>query len=203
MNAVIGDEKMRIVALNMKWLFLRDRVHHYKSVWPVLKRYQSDDRESGKTTVSVLNKQQEAGLLLNAFSQYGFRLNNDVSVIGPIAIFPQTILSWKVSDVRAITVESLSLFYVLEPKLDILVIGVGDKGNKIDPSVVQFLTQKKKIYVEVLPTEQACTTFNFLCAENRHVAGAMIPPYTIVTEDTDIISTKIRKRRLFEMGSSS
>lgn len=41
----------------------------------------------GKTTVTVLNKEVESGLMIDTYSQYGFRLNNDLVVMGPIAIF--------------------------------------------------------------------------------------------------------------------
>lgn len=43
----------------------------------------------GKTTVSILNKEVDAGLMINAFSQMGFRLNNGMMVVGPMAIFPK------------------------------------------------------------------------------------------------------------------
>lgn len=43
----------------------------------------------GKTTVSILNKEVDGGLMINAFSQMGFRLNNGMMVIGPMAIFPK------------------------------------------------------------------------------------------------------------------
>lgn len=43
----------------------------------------------GKTTVSILNQEVEGGLMINAFSQMGFRLNNGMMVLGPMAIFPK------------------------------------------------------------------------------------------------------------------
>lgn len=43
----------------------------------------------GKTSVSILNKETENGLMINAFSQMGFRLNNGMMVVGPMAIFPR------------------------------------------------------------------------------------------------------------------
>ena len=49
--------------------------------------------------------------------QIGFRLNNKVSVIGPIALFPKSVLSWNVKNAADITEESLSIFTILEPKL--------------------------------------------------------------------------------------
>ena len=41
----------------------------------------------GKTKVSIMNQEAEAGLMINAFSQMGFRLNNGMMVLGPMAIF--------------------------------------------------------------------------------------------------------------------
>ena len=70
---------------------------------------------------------------------------------------------------------------------DILVIGVGDPGNKIDPKVIQYISSKK-INIEVLSTEKACATFNFLNSESRCVAGALIPPTNIKFYDEDRFS---------------
>jgi NADH dehydrogenase [ubiquinone] 1 alpha subcomplex assembly factor 3 len=38
-------------------------------------------------------------------------------VLGPMAIFPHTILSWNVSQVDEISEDSLTLFSLLEPKI--------------------------------------------------------------------------------------
>lgn len=43
----------------------------------------------GKTKVNILNQELELGLLINSYSQFGFRLNNGLNVIGPMAIFPR------------------------------------------------------------------------------------------------------------------
>lgn len=43
----------------------------------------------GKTSVSIMNNELDAGLMINGFSQIGFRLNNGFMVLGPMAIFPR------------------------------------------------------------------------------------------------------------------
>lgn len=43
----------------------------------------------GKTNVSILNKELDSGIMINAFSQMGFRLNNGMMVVGPMVIFPR------------------------------------------------------------------------------------------------------------------
>ncbi|XP_059622429.1 NADH dehydrogenase [ubiquinone] 1 alpha subcomplex assembly factor 3 [Phlebotomus argentipes] len=140
----------------------------------------------GKTTIKILNKEVSEGLMINAFSQIGFRLNNRMNVIGPMAIFPRIALSWNVGSFEDINEESLSLFTVLEPKIDILVVGVGDE--KITPQfskkIMNFM-RSSRINVDVLNTEQACSTFNFLNSEGRVVAGAIIPPRTLRFTDHD------------------
>jgi len=115
--------------------------------------------------------------------------------LGPIAVFPKTVLSWNVSGHEDIDEESLSLFVAVEPKIDILVIGVGDLGNRLSPSVVQYI-RSKNINMEMLPTERACAVFNFLNVENRNVAAALIPPLRIKIGEDDI-ATHMRNTRNF------
>lgn len=43
----------------------------------------------GKTKVNILNAELELGLMINSYSQTGFRLNNELRVVGPMAIFPR------------------------------------------------------------------------------------------------------------------
>jgi NADH dehydrogenase [ubiquinone] 1 alpha subcomplex assembly factor 3 len=56
---------------------------------------------------------------------------------------------------------------------------------------------KYRISIEVLTTEQACATFNFLNAENRYIAGAVIPPRTLRPTDDDVLMSKKRRKRLY------
>lgn len=93
----------------------------------------------------------------------------------------------------------MSLFTVLEPKLDIIVLGVGDsvKDLELKKKIFPFM-QKYKLNFEILPTEQACATFNFLNSEGRCVAGAMIPPQTINASDDDELRSKLRYQNLYE-----
>ncbi|KAK7077674.1 NADH dehydrogenase [ubiquinone] 1 alpha subcomplex assembly factor 3 [Halocaridina rubra] len=149
-----------------------------------------------KTIAKVLNQEIDSGLMIDAYSQVGFRLNNGMSVFGSIAIFPKSVLCWKVKSAFDITEDSLSLFCLLEPKIDILVIGVGDAGNKVEPRVIQYL-RNKGINVEVLPTESACTTFNFLNDEKRYVAAALIPPISLRPSGDDLVKTQIDQRTIF------
>ena len=82
---------------------------------------------SGKTTISFLNDDQQY-FLIDSFSAEGFRINQGNSFIhGPMVIFHNAMLCWKVRDVFDINERSLSLFTVLDPCPELVVIGYGDR----------------------------------------------------------------------------
>ncbi|KAL7638223.1 UNVERIFIED_CONTAM: hypothetical protein RMT77_010787 [Armadillidium vulgare] len=99
-------------------------------------------------------------------------------------IFPRTVLSWRVKEAEEVNVESLSLFTILEPKLDVIIIGKGDKENMISLKTIQQMRSKGSS-LEILPTEQACYTYNFLVSEGRFVAAALLPPKSLKISVTD------------------
>ncbi|CAB3409898.1 unnamed protein product [Caenorhabditis bovis] len=123
---------------------------------------------------------------VRGLSCYGFRLLDGTFLYGPVALFPKTALSWRVPTVDDITPKSLSLFAALEPKIDILVLGAGDKKNidKVRQRVAPFL-REHKIGLEIMDSEDAIATFNFLNAEGRYVAAALYPPDDMVVTDAE------------------
>ncbi|KAK6023393.1 hypothetical protein OSTOST_10822 [Ostertagia ostertagi] len=123
---------------------------------------------------------------VRALSCYGFRLMDGSFLYGPVALFPKTALSWRVQTPDEITPRSLSLFAMLEPKIDILVIGVGDKKNidKVRAQIIGFL-REHRIGLEISDTEDAIATFNFLNAEGRYVAAGLYPPDDMVVTDAE------------------
>ncbi|XP_018010594.1 uncharacterized protein LOC108667988 [Hyalella azteca] len=153
--------------------------------------------DEDRTIVTFLNREESAPLMVNSYSQRGFRLNNGLAVVGAIALFPKSLLSWNVTSAAKINRESLSLFYMLAPKIDLLVLGVGDRGSKFDLSLLPFMS-KKGISLEVLPTEKAVSTYNFLVEEGRCVAGAFVPPQTIVSPYADHAAALMRRKEMFQ-----
>lgn len=84
---------------------------------------------------------------------------------------------------------------------DILVLGTGDVRNspKLNKCVHSFMANHR-ISIEVLTTQQACATFNFLNSESRYIAGALIPPLTLQPTDDDVIMSKKRYNMLYGSG---
>uniref|UniRef100_A0A1I7XCG4 Carn_acyltransf domain-containing protein n=1 Tax=Heterorhabditis bacteriophora TaxID=37862 RepID=A0A1I7XCG4_HETBA len=70
-----------------------------------------------------------------------------------VALFPKTALSWRVHTPDDISPKALSLFASLDPKIDILVLGVGDKKHidKVRRKVAEFL-KKHRIGLEIMDT---------------------------------------------------
>jgi hypothetical protein len=56
----------------------------------------------------------------------------------------------------------------------------------------------KGLNVEALPTDKACTTFNFLNSEFRYVAAAMIPPETVRTSTEDLFGPENSQKYLLD-----
>ncbi|KAF4093492.1 hypothetical protein AMELA_G00002720 [Ameiurus melas] len=134
----------------------------------------ADDEMYQRTTVTVMQKEPGSGPIIYSYSSQGFNIDGN-KVIGPCAVVPPAILQWNVGSHQDITVESLSLFYLLEPRIEVLVLGTGARTERLDPNVLSFI-RKKGIAVEVQDTPNACATFNFLTSERRITAAALIPP---------------------------
>ncbi|XP_035858518.1 NADH dehydrogenase [ubiquinone] 1 alpha subcomplex assembly factor 3 isoform X2 [Sander lucioperca] len=118
----------------------------------------SDDEMYQRTSVSVMQKEPGSGVMIHSYSSRGFNIDGN-----------------KVGSYKDITEESVSLFHMLEPRIEILVLGTGTRVERINPSVLALL-KRKGIAVEVQDTPNACATFNFLTNERRVAAAGLIPP---------------------------
>lgn len=129
---------------------------------------------SGKTTVSILN-QEVNFLMVNAYGRYGFKLNSGTRIIGPTIILPTSVMAWVVSGPQDINLRSMAFFRLLNPTPDIVFLGAGNSTRDVDTREIINI-RKHGIKVEVLPTHHAVSSYNFLCAEGRAVAAALLPP---------------------------
>ncbi|XP_069822883.1 NADH dehydrogenase [ubiquinone] 1 alpha subcomplex assembly factor 3 isoform X2 [Dendropsophus ebraccatus] len=126
-----------------------------------------------KTTVTRVERDSAEIMFIESYSASGFIINGD-QVVGPCAVIPRSILQWNVASHKDISVDSLSLFHLLVPKIEILVLGTGDRVERLDPAITRFMRQKG-VAIEVQDTPNACATFNFLTSERRVTAAALIP----------------------------
>ncbi|KAI9999606.1 hypothetical protein NQD34_018352, partial [Periophthalmus magnuspinnatus] len=137
----------------------------------------SDDELYQRTTVSIMKKEQGSGPMIHSYSSIGFNIDGNQCLAPRCS--PPAILQWKHTD---ITEEKCVIFHMIEPRIEILVLGTGAKVERIDPAVLALL-KKKGISVEVQDTPNACATFNFLTSERRVAAAGLIPPPQSTTLD--------------------
>lgn len=94
----------------------------------VMKSESASYEGSGKTTVTILNEEVQF-IMIDSVGLSGFRLNTGLKAYGPMAVFPNAVLSWKVMDFLQVNERALSIFTIIEPKPDIVIIGYGDRPN--------------------------------------------------------------------------
>ncbi|CAH8842379.1 unnamed protein product [Trichobilharzia szidati] len=132
------------------------------------------------------------GVYFSAYNENGFVLSSGVKIIGPCAAFPRNALCWHVNNALDITEKSLSLFFMLEPPIEVLIIGKGETKSMVDYRRILDICWKHRLCVEVMPTHSAIGTFNYLNSEGRYVAAALIPPRRLDDyEDADRKATKL------------
>jgi len=112
--------------------------------------------------------------MLTGYMKGGFRFEQ-MSIAGSIGIVNKVAFRWNVTDAKDITLESLSFFLMLHPKIDLIVIGTGEKLVRI-PREVTMALRNVGVGVEIQSTKHACGTFNLL-REHRPagIAAALIP----------------------------
>lgn len=134
----------------------------------------ADDELYQRTHITLLQRDAPHAAYVDSYSSRGFVVNGN-RVFGPCALLPNSVLQWNVGSHLDITEESLSLFWMLEPPIEIVVVGTGDRAERLPPQVLRAMRQRG-IAVEVQDTPNACATFNFLCHEGRVTGAALIPP---------------------------
>lgn len=134
----------------------------------------SDDELYQRTRISLLQRESPHVMYIDSYSSRGFTVNGN-RVLGPCALLPHSVVQWNVGSHQDITEESFSLFWMLEPRIEIVVVGTGNRTERLQPEVLRAM-RRRGIAVEVQDTPNACATFNFLCHEGRVTGAALIPP---------------------------
>lgn len=68
---------------------LKNKLQTHKVFQQQIRKNTGSYHGDGKTKVNILNQELDLGLMINSYSQFGFRLNNGLNVVGPMAIFPR------------------------------------------------------------------------------------------------------------------
>jgi NADH dehydrogenase [ubiquinone] 1 alpha subcomplex assembly factor 3 len=110
---------------------------------------------------------------IDGYDDTGF-IVGDVQVEGSILCFGDLWLSWKPRRISEITDDSLVIVDLLKPSPDLVILGTGQKIQRIPDSLSKSLFTRG-VSLEVLDTINAVATFNILNQEGRKVVGALLP----------------------------
>ena len=110
---------------------------------------------------------------ITEFGDRAFQVNQTL-IKQPILLLSKSVYKWKVKTFDDITIDSLSLFHLVYPTIEILFIGCGERmPRQLDPEITKFF-KAKGIVVEVSSTVHAASTFNVLNSEGRSVGAALL-----------------------------
>ncbi|KAG6547523.1 hypothetical protein Mapa_010971 [Marchantia paleacea] len=112
-------------------------------------------------------------VLIDGYDDTGFILNG-LKHEGSLICLGKLVFKWTPRKPSEVTPESLSLFELLRPPPELLILGNGKRITPARPEVRAYL-KTNGIKLEAIDTKNAASTFNFLNEEGRQVAVAMLP----------------------------
>jgi len=114
----------------------------------------------------------EGRQLIEAYGDGRFRISAR-AYEGSVIVFADAVLSWSVTEIGALTPDSLSPAAERASELDVLIVGTGDRFVRPDPALVETC-RRHGMALEMMDTGAACRTYNLLLGDGRRVAAALI-----------------------------
>ena len=111
--------------------------------------------------------------VVDSYAKWGFVVNG-VALPGAVLLLPKASMLFQPQNVSEITPASLSVLTLLDAPVRMLVVG-GGLSSRRPSAEVRAWCAERNVAVEALTTQHACSTFNFMVAENRPVAAVLFP----------------------------
>jgi uncharacterized protein len=127
--------------------------------------------ERGEALMELTRIVPEGRQLIQAYREGGFTIAG-ARHEGSVLVLPDRTLPWAVSELLAVTLESLAPI-TRATDVEILILGCGARFALASAELRQAL-RTHGIVTESMDTRAACRTFNVLLAEDRRVAAALI-----------------------------
>ena len=111
--------------------------------------------------------------VLNLITGYGsgYVLFNNARHDSSLIVLPERVLAWSASGFDALAVADFERLAELD--LEIVLLGTGARLRFPRPELTRPL-RDARIGLEVMDLQAACRTYNFLMAESRKVAAALL-----------------------------
>ena len=129
---------------------------------------------------AALNRHDTLGIVagvgqtvVDSYASWGFVVNG-VALQGAVLLLPNTSLLFEPATLDQLTPASLAPLALLDKPMRMLVIGCGRQSRRA-PRAVRAWCAEHDVAIEALSTQHACSTFNFMVAEDRPVAAVLFP----------------------------
>ncbi|XP_044403732.1 NADH dehydrogenase [ubiquinone] 1 alpha subcomplex assembly factor 3 isoform X1 [Triticum aestivum] len=134
--------------------------------------------------INLIDNVPEDQLRFQTYDDTGFKINN-VKYEGSLLIVENKILTWTPKTFADITAESLSIFKIVHPIPEILILGCGKYVQPVSPELRKFI-RSTGMKLEAIDSvthspppfvwqRNAASTYNILNEEGRAVAAAVLP----------------------------
>ncbi|KAG0550150.1 hypothetical protein BDA96_01G314500 [Sorghum bicolor] len=123
--------------------------------------------------INLIDSVPEDELRFQSYDDTGFKINN-VKYEGSLLIVENKIMTWAPKTFSEITAESLSIFKVVHPIPEILILGCGRHIQLVSPELRKFI-RSTGMKLEAVDSRNAASTYNILNEEGRPVAAAVLP----------------------------
>ncbi|KAF5732817.1 hypothetical protein HS088_TW17G00350 [Tripterygium wilfordii] len=123
--------------------------------------------------INLIDKVPDDQLLFQQYHDDGFTVNG-VRYEGSLLCVGNLLMSWSPKKFSEITPDSLSMFQIMRPIPEILILGCGRDIQPVDPELRHFI-RSTGMKLEAVDSRNAASTYNILNEEGRIVAAALIP----------------------------
>jgi uncharacterized protein len=110
--------------------------------------------------------------VVEAYGDGGFTVSG-TAYRGSILVLPERTVSWPVSDIAEVSLESLEPILAEGGAIELLLLGCGARPAFISPDLRGQVRAAGPV-LEPMGTGAACRTYHVLLAEGRLVAAALI-----------------------------
>ena len=101
-------------------------------------------------------------------------LVNNIIMHGSVLLLPTFMTLWKPKIMDDINEDSLELLTIMDPSIDLLVLGTGNETHQC-PKHIETYLEKHNIFVHVSNSKDAAATFHYLNNnEHRAIAAAIL-----------------------------
>ncbi|KAJ4825849.1 hypothetical protein Tsubulata_023363 [Turnera subulata] len=123
--------------------------------------------------INLIDNLPDDQLRFQGYTDTGFTVNG-VQYEGSLLCVGSFLMSWAPASISQITPDSLSIFQVVRPVPEILIVGCGRNVQHIDPELRCFI-RSTGMKLEAIDSRNAASTYNILNEEGRIVAAALLP----------------------------